>query len=307
MNPSIEVDHLRFRYKQRIALKDISFTVNSGEIFGLLGPNGGGKSTAFRILCTFFLPESGSVRIEGHDVATQPGAIRKKIGVVFQSSSLDRKLTVQENMKHQGHLYGLKGELLRYRISELLKRFGIADRAKELAETLSGGLRRRVEIAKAMLHRPSVLLLDEPSTGLDPSVRLELWNLLKELQQQDQVTVLLTTHFMEEAERCDRLAVLDQGELVSIGSPDELKQKVGGEVITIHSKNAEQLCGLLEKDLGLHATLVNGSIRLEVPDGRTLVPEMMNRFSEKIEAITFGKPTLEDVFIHFTGHGMNGK
>ena len=304
MNDAILVDHLRFRYKERVALNNISFSVRDGEIFGLLGPNGGGKSTAFRILCTFLLPESGTVRIRGYDVATEADQIRKKIGVVFQAGSLDRKLTVLENMKHQGHLYGLKGEFLSDRISALLARFGIADRAGDLIETLSGGLRRRVEVAKAILHQPSLLLLDEPSTGLDPSVRLDLWNLLRELQQQENVTVLLTTHFMEEAERCDRLAVLDQGSLITVGTPDELKQAVGGEVVTIQSKSVDLVCALLQRSFGLPSTVINDSVRIELADGRQWVPKILEKFSDQIDSITIGKPTLEDVFIHYTGHRL---
>ena len=299
---AIQVDHLTYRYGSRIALNNVSFHVQRGEIFGLLGPNGGGKSTTFRILSTFLPPVVGLVHILGLNASRSSMEIRKKIGVVFQSGSMDRKLTVEENLIHQGHLYGLRGEPLRHRIRELLFRFGMTERTGDLVETLSGGLRRRAELAKCMLHKPELLLLDEPSSGLDPAVRLELWSLLKELRDQDHVTVLLTTHFMEEAERCDRIAILDEGKLVDIGRPDELKRRIGGEVVTIQTTAAQSLQESLHTKFGIASTIVHDTVRLEIPNGHEWISKIMNAYPGKIDAITVGRPTLEDVFIHLTGH-----
>ncbi|MGH9788764.1 MAG: ABC transporter ATP-binding protein, partial [Candidatus Acidiferrales bacterium] len=203
-SPAIEIENLSHAYGERVALRDVAFSVGRGELFGLLGPNGGGKTTLFKILATLLLPRGGHARVFGDDVAANPMAVRRRLGVVFQSSSLDPKLTVTENLRHQGHLYGLRGARLQARMEELLKRLGIADRRDERAEKLSGGLRRRVEIAKGLLHQPEVLLLDEPSTGLDAGARRDLRLYLRQLCDQDGVTVFLTTHFMDEAESCDR-------------------------------------------------------------------------------------------------------
>ena len=300
----VRVESLNYSYRERQALRDVSFSVERGEIFGLLGPNGGGKSTTFRILSTFLKPAAGAVTMFSMDAAASAGEIRKKIGVVFQSGSLDRKLTVFENLLHQGHLYGLRGETLKRRIQDLLSRFGIADRSRESIERLSGGMRRRVEIAKGILHHPELLVLDEPSTGLDPAVRLELWNYLDQLRATDQVTVLLTTHFMEEAERCDRLAILDRGQVVALGTPVKMKQEVGGEVLDIRSHTAENLAAAVRKEFGIEVRSLNGSLRIESANAHELVPKLVEKFGNEIDSVTLGRPTLEDVFIHHTGHRM---
>src|SRR6185503_11397498 len=213
--PALTTNELTHRYGERVALDRVSIGVAAGEIFGLLGPNGGGKTTLFRILSTLVRPTSGSATILGLDLLRDTGALRSRLGVVFQAPSLDKKLKVRENLAHQGHLYGLAGAALRRRIDHLLLEFNLRDRAGDLVETLSGGLQRRVEIAKSLLHRPELLLLDEPSTGLDPGARIDLWQTLYRLRDQQGVTALLTTHLMEEAERCDRVAIIDLGRIVA--------------------------------------------------------------------------------------------
>lgn len=300
----VRVEKLNYSYRERQALRDVSFSVQRGEIFGLLGPNGGGKSTTFRILSTFLKPAAGAVWMFDLDAATHAEDIRKKIGVVFQSGSLDRKLTVFENLLHQGHLYGMRGESLKQRIQDLISRFGIADRSKENTERLSGGMRRRVEIAKGILHHPELLILDEPSTGLDPAVRLELWNYLEQLRSSEKVTVLLTTHFMEEAERCDRLAILDRGQVVALGTPVEMKQEVGGEVLDIRSREPESLAIAVQKEFGIEVRPLNGSLRIERANAHEMVSKLVEKFGSEIDSVTLGRPTLEDVFIHHTGHRM---
>src|SRR5581483_2203957 len=240
-SPVISVRDLVHRYDNRPALNGVSFDVRPAEIFGLLGPNGSGKTTMFRILSTLMVPLGGRAIILGHDAARDPTKLRREIGVVFQSQSIDLKLTAAENLRHQGHLYGIQGAALRKRFGEILGRVGLADRANDKAETFSGGMQRRLELAKGLLHGPRVLLLDEPTTGLDPGARRDVWQYLSILRDEEQVTVLVTTHLMEEAERCDRLAILNEGMLVALGTPAELKQEIGGDVIVLETKSPEIL------------------------------------------------------------------
>jgi len=295
-DPIIIVEALTHRYGERTALDGVGFSVRRGELFGLLGPNGGGKTTLFRILCTLMTPTEGRVLMEG-------GAIdRRRIGVVFQSPSLDKKLTVRENLVHQGHLYGLRGAELRSRIGELLGRFGLTDRANDFVEKLSGGLRRRVELAKGLLHQPELLLLDEPSTGLEPLARAELGEYLEELCEKDGVTALLTTHIMEEADRCDRLAILDRGRLVALDTPHALKEHVGGDVISVGSAKPAELRKQIEKHFGVKVSVVDHMLRIERLRGHEFVPDLVEAFPGEIDSVSVGKPTLEDVFIHLTGH-----
>jgi ABC-2 type transport system ATP-binding protein len=300
--PAIEVADLSFSYGDRPALSTVEFTIARGEIFGFLGPNGGGKSTLFRLLSTLVPIQSGDARILGCDLRGATQALRRKIGVVFQSPSLDGKLTVTENLAIHGNLYGMRGVRLKERTQAMLARLDVSDRAGDLAETLSGGLRRRVELAKALLHEPELLLLDEPSTGLDPAARREFFNLLSRLRESDGVTIVLTTHYMEEAERCDRIGVLDRGRLVAIAPPGELKQRVGGDVMVISAAAPEALAQKIAQRLQVRAALVDGTLRIERPRGHELVARLVDEFGGEIESITFGRPTLEDVFVHLTGH-----
>src|SRR6266851_3918676 len=300
--PAIEVADLSFSYGDRQALSAIEFTIARGEIFGFLGPNGGGKSTLFRLLSTLVPIQSGGARILGCDLRGATQALRHKIGVVFQSPSLDGKLTVTENLAIHGNLYGMRGARLKERTQAMLARLDVSDRAGDLAETLSGGLRRRVELAKALLHEPELLLLDEPSTGLDPAARREFFNLLLRLRESDGVTIVLTTHYMEEAERCDRIGILDRGRLVAIAPPGELKQRVGGDVMVISTPAPEALAQKIAQRLQVRAALVDGTLRIERPRGHELVARLVDEFGGEIESITFGRPTLEDVFVHLTGH-----
>ena len=299
---AVAIESLSHRYGERPALQAVSISVARGEIFGLLGPNGCGKTTLFRILCTLIPPQSGCVRIFGQDLAYAALAVRRKIGVVFQAPSLDKKLTAAENLRHQGHLYGLRGKELSQRIDELLARVGLADRANERTEKLSGGQRRRVELAKGLLHRPALLLLDEPSTGLDPGARRELMQHLQDLSARDGVTSVLTTHLLEEAEACSRLAILNQGRLVALDAPAALKARIGGDVITVESGDATSLCEQIKTRFGGAPVLVDNRVRIERADGHRFVAQLAEAFPGQIESISVGKPTLEDVFIQSTGH-----
>jgi ABC-2 type transport system ATP-binding protein len=302
--PALTTNHLTHRYGDRVALDQVSLQVNSREIFGLLGPNGGGKTTLFRILSTLVPPTSGSASIFGFDLARDTGAIRRKLGVVFQAPSLDKKLTVRENLAHQAHLYGLSGKSLGERIDHLLLEFNLRDRARDLVETLSGGLQRRVEIAKCLLHRPELLLLDEPSTGLDPGARIDLWQTLYRLRDQLGVTVLLTTHLMEEAERCDRVAIIDLGKIVVEGAPEELRAGIGGEVISARTRDATSLGERIASSLGVEVNVLNDEVRIEQANGASFITRLVATFPGEIDSVTLAKPTLEDVFIAKTGRRL---
>ncbi|MDE0683289.1 MAG: ABC transporter ATP-binding protein [Candidatus Poribacteria bacterium] len=301
-NSRIEVENLSHAYQRRQALDNISFDVSCGEIFGLLGPNGSGKTTLFRILSTLMPVTSGTVRILGHDLATEVKAIRNLLGVVFQHPGLDVKLTVVENLRHHGHLYGLAGRTLSSRISELLECFGVSDRAKERVEILSGGLQRRVEIAKALLHSPRVLLLDEPTSGLDVATRRQLNNYLGMLAQTENILVLLTTHLLDDAEACNRVGILDVGKLVAIGEPNALKNQVGGDVILIESRDNETLGTAITERFGVSIVSTDNQLRIECKRGHEFARNVVAAFPNAIQSVRFGKPTLEDVFVTLTGN-----
>jgi ABC-2 type transport system ATP-binding protein len=290
-----------FNYGERAALTDVNFSIGRGEIFGFLGPNGGGKTTLFKLLSTLVRIQSGSVLVLGHDLAENTLAVRRRLGVVFQHPSLDGKLTVAENLSHHGHLYGISGALLREASAAALNQLGLTSRAGDRVETLSGGLQRRVELAKALLHKPELLLLDEPSTGLDPAARREFSNYLAHLRERDGVTVVLTTHYLEEAERCDRIAILDRGQMIASAPPGELKGRVGGDVVVVRAGAPELLQRKMAQRLRLKSQLVDGTLRIERPRGHELVREIVEEFGDEIEWVSFGKPTLEDVFVHLTG------
>lgn len=301
----IELESLSHHYGDRLALDNLSFAVERAEIFGLLGPNGSGKTTLFRILSTLMVPTGGAARIQGFDVAREPNRARQQTGIVFQARSLDLKLTVSENLKHQGHLYGLRGEALHARSEEVLRRVGLSDRAKDYVETLSGGMQRRVELAKGLIHSPAVLLLDEPSTGLDPGARRDMWQYLQTLRDQEGVSILVTTHLMEEAEHCDRLAILNQGSLVALGSPAQLKSAIGGDVVLFETASAEAARGLAERmgdRFGVQPGVLGSTVRLERPDGHRLLTAVVEAFPGEIEGVSVARPSLEDVFIQRTGH-----
>ncbi len=299
----ISVQNLVHRYENRTALNGISFDVRPAELFGLLGPNGSGKTTLFRILSTLMIPTAGRAIVMGCDAAQNPASLRRQIGVVFQAQSLDAKLTAYENLWHQGHLYGLRGPALKKRVGEMLTRVGLADRAQERVETFSGGMQRRIELAKGLLHHPGVLLLDEPTTGLDPGARRDLWQYLQMLRDEEHVSVLVTTHLMEEAERCDRLAIMNEGNLVALGTPTELKSEIGGDVILLDAtQDAALLAERIGERFGVEAAVLGTQVRIERENGHRFITDVVEAFPGEIQAISVSKPALEDVFIRRTGH-----
>jgi ABC-2 type transport system ATP-binding protein len=297
----IQVENLTHRYGDRFALSHVSFGVQKGEIFGLLGPNGGGKSTLFRILSTMMAPTEGRATIAGMDVVRDAAQVRRRVGVVFQTQSLDKALTVAENLRSQGRLHGLSGAVLRERMQHAMERLGLTDRRNDLVDTLSGGLRRRVEIAKALLHRPQVLLMDEASTGLDPAARRDLSRHVESLREREGVTILLTTHILEEADRCDRLVLLHQGKIVSHGSPHELRSSIGGDVVVLETADSEALAGRIAARFGVQPVVRDGQVRVEIANGHRFITEVVEAFPGAIDSVGLHKPTLEDVFVRETG------
>ncbi len=304
--PAVEARSLSRHYGARAALTDVTFSVARGEIFAFLGPNGGGKTTLFRILATLLPPHAGSFAIDGLDPAVAGRDVRRRLGVVFQAPSLDKKLTVTENLALQGALYGLSGSARAARIRELLGTFHLEDRAGDLVETLSGGLARRVEIAKALLHAPPVLLLDEPSTGLDPGARRDLVDALASLSRAG-TAVLLTTHLFEEAEAAHRVGILDRGRLLALDTPAALKATLGGDVVTVEARDevsTPALAAGIESRFGAEAgrvSVVGPTVRIEREAAHTFVPRLVEAFPGAFRSVTLGAPSLENVFIAKTG------
>ena len=301
MSAAVETRGLTHRYGSRVALDSLDLAVAPGTLTALLGPNGSGKSTLFRILATLIRPAAGEARVAGRNVVTDADGVRRSLGVAFQAPSLDDHLTVRENLTHQGHLYGLRGKTLRERIADALDEGGLAERAKDRVGTLSGGLRRRVDLARALLHRPPVLLLDEPSAGLDPTARRDLFERLRRYRDRESGTCFLTTHLLEEAAGCDRVVFLDQGRRVAEGAPDELIREIGGEIVELRCEAPEAVAATLADRFSLAATVTAGIVRLETTRGAELLPEILGAVPGQVQAATVARPDLADVFFRRTG------
>lgn len=291
-----------FAYPGRRALDDVSFEVERGEIFAFLGPNGSGKSTLFRILATLVPVSEGRVEVLGHELPEALRAVRRRLGVVFQAPGLDPLLSVEENLLHHGRLFGLSAARLARRVAAELERFALAPRRRDRVATLSGGLARRVELAKVLVSEPELLLLDEPSTGLDPVARRDFRLTLQSLRDERGTTVLLTTHFMEEAEACDRIVLLDEGRVVALGHPADLVAEIGGEVVVVRVDDPEGFRQQAEERLRIAGSVVDGLVRFEQPDGHRLVTRLAETFPGALEEVRLTRPSLEDVFLRRTGH-----
>ncbi|MBJ7258083.1 MAG: ABC transporter ATP-binding protein [Chthoniobacterales bacterium] len=304
MSDPVETTDLRRSFGGRTALDGVTLSVREGEIFGLLGPNGGGKTTLFRILCTLLPPSGGRARVCGHDTVAAAAAVRASIGVVFQSPSLDPQLTVAENLRYGGNLYGLRGAELEARWREMAVALRVDDRAGDMVKNLSGGLQRRVEIAKSLLPRPRVLLLDEPSTGLDPVARVDLWAILEQLRVRFGITTVLTTHLMDEAERCGRVGILHLGKLLACDSPDALRATIGADVLTLVCRRPDAVAERLQAEFGWTAVVRDDAVRVEIPKAHAEVARIVEAFPGEIQSVTAGRPTLEDVFVRMTGERL---
>ncbi|MBL7979336.1 MAG: ABC transporter ATP-binding protein [Bacteroidetes Order II. Incertae sedis bacterium] len=293
---------LNFRYGSQMALDGLEVKVPDRSLFGLLGPNGSGKTTFFNIISTLLRPSSGMCRVAGTEVSENPARVRQQLGVVFQQPALDLALSVRENLRLHGALYGLKGHLIDDRIAQSLQQFGIRERAADRCKSLSGGLLRRVDLARSILHRPKLLLLDEPTNGLDPVARHAFWGFIHEMRQQYPMTVLVATHLMEEAEKCDELVILNQGKVVCRGTPEELKSTLGSDTLWISTPNPEILGTLLHEKMGWTVKQFGKALCVwhHAPD--TLLTPLYRDFGGSITAVSIRKPTLEDVFLTHTGH-----
>lgn len=299
MTAALSLEGVGYRYGERQALTDVDVAVPAGTIHAFLGPNGSGKSTLFKLMATLVPTQVGRIELLGLDVADDAAALRRRIGVVFQSPALDRKLSVRNNLRYGGRLFGLAGADLERRIDEALGRAGLADRSGDAVETLSGGLQRRVELAKVTLHDPELLLLDEPSTGLDPTARHELWRFLRGIPG---LTVLFTTHLMDEAAQADQVTILHEGKVVGSGTPDALMAEVGGEMIEIECDDPAAVRARIGDRAGLEVVEVERGVRLQGQGAHRAAPELMGQLGDAVRRLTLGRPDLEDVFIRKTGH-----
>lgn len=301
----LEVRGLSHRFGDRVVLAELSFEVARGEIVGLLGPNGSGKSTTFRVLTGLLVPDRGEVRLEGQPVAPGGRALRQHMGAVFQAPSLDARLTVRENLAMSAALYGITGAAAQRRIDEHLALIGLADRARDRVLELSGGMKRRIELCRALLHGPSLLVMDEPTTGLDETSFRQAWARIDDLRRTRGLTVLLSTHRADEAERCDRVVVIDGGKTIAEGTPAELQRRVSGDVLTLTAREPEALCAELQQQLGLTARVLEGRVVLEHDRGHELIPRLVEALPKgRIDALSMHRPTLADVFVTLTGRTL---
>jgi len=302
----IEIQNLTKTYNNFKAVDNLNISVDNGEIFGLLGPNGAGKTTTVSMLCTILKPTSGTAKIDGHDIIKEPSKVRKSIGIVFQDPSIDDRLTGRENLLMHANLYGVPTSIQKERIVRILKLIELEDRADDLLRTYSGGMRRRLEIGRGLIHQPKVLFLDEPTVGLDPQTRDHIWRYIKDLKEANDITVVLTTHYMDEADRLsDRIAIMDHGKIVILDTPQKLKATLEGDVVVIKSNNNKTLEELLNKWFNFtNQHLEKDTLEVTVPNGRNAIPrivELANQNSIYIESIVLREPNLEDVFLHYTG------
>jgi len=300
----IEAKGLVKKYKEIEAVRGIDLEVAPGEIFGFLGPNGAGKSTTISMLCTLLRPTAGTASVAGIDVVRDPARVRQRIGLVFQDPSLDDQLTGRENLEFHAFIYSVPAAERRGRIDKMLELLQLTDRASSQVRTYSGGMKRRLEIARGMLHEPQVLFLDEPTLGLDPQTRRNIWTHLNDLRSRTGVTIFMTTHYMDEAEFCDRIAIIDRGQIVALGTPDQLKAMVGGDVVTMTSSKADDAAGEIEKVLGVTPTRDNGTLRMEVPDGKKFVPRLVRQLTAPVDTVSLRRPSLDDVFLKLTGRAI---
>jgi ABC-2 type transport system ATP-binding protein len=300
----IEAQGLVKKYGDLVAVAGIDLEVRAGEIFGFLGPNGAGKSTTISMLCTLLTPTAGVARVAGIDVMRDPAAVRQRIGLVFQDPSLDDQLTGRENLEFHAFVYSVPAPDRKRRIDEMLALLQLSDRAGATVKTYSGGMKRRLEIARGMLHEPHILFLDEPTLGLDPQTRKSIWTHLNELRTKKGVTIFMTTHYMDEAEYCDRIAIIDHGKIVALGTPDELKAMVGGDVVTITSTQPDEAASEITKLLGVTPSGDNGTLRMEVSDGKAFVPRLVRELTAPVDTVSLRRPSLDDVFLKLTGRAI---
>jgi ABC-2 type transport system ATP-binding protein len=302
--PAIAVDGLEKRYGEVHAVRGVEFEVAAGEVFGFLGPNGAGKTTTINMLCTLAKPTAGKATVAGHDVVTQRDDVRRNIGLVFQDPTLDGYLTAAQNLKLHAELYGVQSDLVEARMRQVLQMVGLWDRKDGVVATFSGGMRRRLEIARGLMHSPRVLFLDEPTIGLDPQTRRSIWTYIKELKEREEITIFMTTHYMDEAEWCDRIAIMDHGQIVALDPPEALKAEVGTDRVTIHTDDDQKAIQALKDHFGIEARISEGAVTFGVPAGEQFVPRLFAEWDPAhppIRQVSVARPTLDDVFMSYTG------
>lgn len=301
MKPMIQVEGLVKSFKEAEAVREISLEVAEGEIFGFLGPNGAGKTTTINILTTLMKPTSGRAFLNGHDVVRERDEARKSFGIVFQDPSLDTVLTAYDNLKFHGMLYNIPGDVLEKRIHEVLALVELSDRAHSKVKPFSGGMKRRLEIARGLIHYPKILFLDEPTIGLDPQSRRGLWRYILELKKKENMTIFMTTHYMEEAEFCDRIAIIDNGKIIALGTPEELKGSVGGEILELATADNEEAAKEINALFGIESHLEANLLTLKVEKGEQFLPHLLQQVKTPILSMSLRKPSLDDVFLKLTG------
>jgi ABC-2 type transport system ATP-binding protein len=298
---AIVVDGLTKHFDEVEAVRGVDFGVATGEVFGFLGPNGAGKTTTINMLCTLAKPTSGAATVAGHDVVSERHDVRRNIGLVFQDPTLDNYLTGEQNLKLHAELYGLQRDLVKPRMREVLEMVGLWERKDSPAGTYSGGMRRRLEIARGMLHSPRVLFLDEPTIGLDPQTRRSIWSYIRELKEREEITIFMTTHYMDEAEWCDRIAIMDHGQIVALDAPERLKAGVGKDRVTIHTEDDDTAITALDERFGIEAGMAEGAVTFLVQGGEQFVPRLFAELGVPIQGVSVHRPTLDDVFMSYTG------
>ncbi|MCW2647199.1 MAG: type transport system ATP-binding protein [Pseudonocardiales bacterium] len=283
------------------AVRGIDLAIAPGEVFGFLGPNGAGKSTTISMLCTLLTPTAGSAQVAGHDVVLERDQVRRSIGLVFQDTTLDTYMTAERNLRLHAELYGVPREVVTARIRQVLDMVGLWERRASLVSTFSGGMKRRLEIARGLLHSPRVLFLDEPTIGLDPQTRASIWTYIGELRKEEDITIFLTTHYMDEAEYCDRIAIMDQGRIIALDTPEALKASVGDDRVQIQTDDDPRAIVALEEHFGLRAAMVEGTVTFRVAQGEQFVPKLFDEFPMAIRSVSVARPSLDDVFLSYTG------
>jgi ABC-2 type transport system ATP-binding protein len=301
IQPAISVSDLKKRYDDFEAVKGVSFEVAAAEVFGFLGPNGAGKCTTINMLCTLTKPTSGRASVAGHDVVSERDDVRRNIGLVFQDPTLDGYLTAAQNLKLHAELYGVPSDLVAPRMEQVLRMVGLWERRDGTVQTFSGGMRRRLEIARGLMHSPRVLFLDEPTIGLDPQTRRSIWSYIRELQEREEITIFMTTHYMDEAEWCDRIAIMDQGQIVALDTPEALKAGIGTDRVTIQTDDNDATIAALRDVFDIEGKVAEGVVSFGVAEGETFVPRLFAELDLPIRGVSVSRPTLDDVFMSFTG------
>src|SRR5205085_2740375 len=299
--PAIEVNGLDKRFGDVHAVRAVDFEVAVGEVFGFLGPNGAGKTTTINMLCTLAKPTAGSARVAGHDVVRERDDVRRNIGLVFQDPTLDGYLTAAQNLRLHAELYGVQRDLVAPRMEQVMTMVGLWERRDHQVATFSGGMRRRLEIARGLMHSPRVLFLDEPTIGLDPQTRRSIWSYIRELKENEEITIFMTTHYMDEAEWCDRIAIMDHGDIVALDAPETLKAQVGKDRVSIHTDDDEAAIAELAERFGIEAGISEGAVTFGVPAGEEFVPRLFAELRVPIRSVNVSRPTLDDVFMSYTG------